>query len=93
MPLRIAGNTYNPALVILNEKGYRLKFTPAKADEGFPDWEAEKDGHLFSATNPPELLGLVAIWERFGDRWQEAIREPDILGQTMDAAELPDGER
>ncbi|MAG93313.1 MAG: hypothetical protein CMJ48_06135 [Planctomycetaceae bacterium] len=87
MSITSAGNTYNPALVILDEKGYSLR---VELGHDYTIWCAEKDGHHFSGSNPLELLAVASIFERFGDSWQDAIRNPDLLEAVFDAAELPD---
>ena len=51
-------NVYNTALVILERKGWSLRYE--KTDEL---WFANKDGWNLVADNPIELLGLVAIFE------------------------------
>ena len=87
MNIHSAGNTYNPALVILDEKGYSFH---VELGNDHNIWCAEKDGNQFSASNPLELLAVASIFERFGDDWQDAIGNPDVLGAVYDAAELPD---
>lgn len=73
---RIAGNTQNPALIILSEKGYRL-WVEEHVDRSL-SWNADKGGRLFSATDPVELLGLVCLWELRGDSWQTRENEHDL---------------
>jgi hypothetical protein len=65
-----AGNTYNHAFSIIVEKGYKLFLYPSHGETGFDIW-ATKDGRDFIATNPLALLGLIEIWERFGDNWRD----------------------
>ena len=72
--IRIAGNTGPRALFALWQKGYAIRhrsFERAKSDYQ-NEYEAKKDGRLFSATSAEELLGLVAIWETRGENWQDA---------------------
>jgi len=83
MQLRISGNTFNPALSVLKAKGYRLVVDSPETEDGLNDWQAEKNGDRYSATNPVELLGLVVIGEQFGEGWQNAIFTPDILGEIL----------
>lgn len=90
LSIRIAGNTQNPALNTLREKGYRLWIEPDDPSEDEPefiDWNAEKGGRYFSATGPVELLGLVAIQEYRGDDWQQKIDEPDIGSELIEDCE------
>jgi hypothetical protein len=72
-----AGNTYNPCLLILRDRGYRLW-----AEESGERllWNASKDGHCFAGYSPPELLGIVVLWECFGDEWNR--QRPDLLGEV-----------
>src|SRR5215469_8364167 len=68
-----AGNTYNPCLLVLRQKGYLLS-----AEEGgeLTLWEAKKDGLSFAGLSPPELLGIVALWERFGRSCDQLKNSP-----------------
>jgi hypothetical protein len=91
--IRIAGNTYVPALLALRVKGYRLRLSYTKIDnENDPrhpysaDWEAEKDGASFSATTPVELLGLVALWETRGENWKPLPGEGKIWDELSESA-------
>lgn len=84
--IRIAGNTQNPSLITLREKGYRLWIEPDDEESEFTDWNAEKDGRYFSATDPVELLGLVAMQEFRGDDWRVKPDEPDISDELFSAA-------
>ena len=70
--IRAAGNTAAPALYALHAKGYAVTLSYGRDDaDGYTaEYEAEKDGCLFSATTPEELLGLVAMWEVRGDDWR-----------------------
>lgn len=87
LSIRIAGNTQNPVLMALRAKGYRLWIEPDEdPDCEFEDWNAEKDGRYFSATNPLELLGLVAMQEVRGDDWQAELDDPDIYDELLSAA-------
>jgi len=70
MPLRIAGNVEETCLQLLARRGYRLSIQ-SKPDDEYYDWCAEKNGFLFSATNPAELLGLVAIYEDIAPKKDE----------------------
>ena len=72
--LTAAGNTYNPSLTVLRDKGYDLW-----VEEGAESliWSAAKDGHEFAGYSPPELLGIVVLWEHLGEHWNR--QRPDIL--------------
>ncbi|HEY2156726.1 MAG TPA: hypothetical protein VGH33_13930 [Isosphaeraceae bacterium] len=74
-----AGNTYNPCLLVLREKGYDLW-----AEEGLQSmiWSAAKDGHEFAAYSPPELLGIVVLWEHLGADWNR--KGSDVLGELCE---------
>lgn len=82
-----AMNTYNPALYVLQARGYTVRM---QYDEQTKDttWIAIKDDARFAASNPLSLLGLVAMWEGRGDRWQKHSDEPDayteLLGDDLD---------
>jgi hypothetical protein len=81
--IRIAGNTWNPCLLALRAKGYKLTFSFTKRREGdySQDIDAEKDGREFSATTAAELLGLVAMWEVRGDEWKTKPAESDVYDE------------
>lgn len=74
-----SGNTYNPSLIVLREKGYDLWLEPG---ENGSLWCARKDGQSFLAYTGPELLGLVALWEHFGPNWNR--QTPDIYEELID---------
>jgi hypothetical protein len=95
--IRIAGNTDNPALLVLRAKGYRVWLEYTKVDDPhspwhpyMPDYQAQKEGACFSATTPVELLGLVAIWETRGDDWKFKRGEPDVFNELMESAKTFD---
>jgi hypothetical protein len=77
--LTASGNTYNPCLLILRGKGYAL--SAEQSDDRFI-WSAEKAGHAFAAYSPPELLGLVVLWETHGADWNR--QQPNIMGQILE---------
>jgi len=90
--IREAGNTHNPALIVLREKGYSLWIEPDQDEESeYTDWRAEKNDRQFSATDPNVLLGLVAMQEWRGDSWQCKVVEPDISDELFSKA-YPDKE-
>jgi hypothetical protein len=71
-----AGNTYNPCLLILTQKGYRLW---VEEGEECLLWNAEKAGQSFMAYSPPELLGIVILWEELGENWNR--QHPDLISE------------
>jgi hypothetical protein len=71
-------NVYNTALVILERKGWSLRY-----DKSHEWWFAKKDGWEFLADDPMQLLGLVSIFEHHAPKqhaeyWWK-IDEPDLL--------------
>lgn len=92
--IRIAGNTSNPCLLALREKGYALKrwFIKTGQDEYSGNFDAEKNGRCFSATNPVELLGLVAMCEVRGDDWQTKMGEADVYDELYPSSVTYDSE-
>jgi len=74
-----SGNTNNPCLVVLRQKGYDLWLEPGQQGSL---WCASKDDHNFSAYSGPELLGLVALWENLGDEWNQ--QSPAIYDELLD---------
>ncbi|MDG3002304.1 hypothetical protein [Paludisphaera mucosa] len=81
LSLVAAGNTFNPSLIALRAKGYSLRIEVVD-DGGSNLWCASKDGRRFAGYSPPELLGLVALWEHLGDDWNR--QTPDILSELFD---------
>jgi hypothetical protein len=77
-----SGNTYNPSLIVLRDKGYELWL-----ENGVNGslWCAKKDQHCFLAYSGPELLGLVVLWEHLGETWNQ--QGPDIYGELVDRME------
>ena len=67
MGLSSHANVYNSCLLILRDRGFELEVSGDQKDAGgYPTdllWIARKDGFTFSADNPIELLGLVAIFD------------------------------
>jgi hypothetical protein len=77
-----SGNTYNPSLLVLRQKGYELWLE--KGEDG-PLWCARGGGKSFLAYTAPELLGLVVLWEHLGENWNQ--QRPDALGELTDKME------
>ena len=77
-----SGNTYNPSLIVLRDKGYDLWL---EQGENGSLWCARKGGQSFLAYSGPELLGLVTLWEHLGENWNR--QEPDVYGELMDKME------
>lgn len=92
--IRIAGNTAEPCLLVLISKGYKVtRVVQALSDDFLNcvyDWSAEKDGQLFSATSPEELLGLVTMWENRGNDWKIKVNEKGIYKKVLDESPLFD---
>ena len=77
-----SGNTYNPSLIVLRQKGYNVWLE--KGDDGSL-WCAKKGEQSFLAYTGPELLGLVTLWETLGADWNQ--QNPDIYGELVDRME------
>lgn len=92
--IRIAGNTAGPVLLALQAKGYAisLSYDQRAGGELISDFTAERDGRRFSATNPEELLGLVAMWETHGDTWHVERGGRDLYNALLAAALVHDGD-
>lgn len=73
-------NVYNTALVVLQRKGFSVRF-----DAQHEHWHASKDGWDFLADDPMQLLGLAAIYEHRAPKKKEEywwkIDEPDLFSQ------------
>lgn len=59
-------NTYNPALEVIVEKGYKIIIVDN--EESF-DWKAIKKGEEFLASDPLRLLALITVFEKKGENW------------------------
>ena len=71
-------NVYNTALVVLERKGFSVRF-----DEAKDWWYAKKGEWEFLADDPIQLLGLVSIYEHHSptkkkEYWWK-IDEPDLF--------------
>lgn len=74
-----AGNTHNPSLIVLKSRGYEL--WGEEGDEKQMLWNAQKNGNSFLAYSPPELLGIVTLFEEFGEDWNR--QHPDLISETI----------
>jgi hypothetical protein len=74
-----SGNTYNPSLIVLRQKGYTVRLD--KGDNSSL-WCASKGDQSFLAYSGPELLGVVALWENLGKNWNQQI--PDVYSELID---------
>jgi hypothetical protein len=75
--------THNPCLILLREKGYALQVSCGRRGNGdsFCNYVATAEGRRFSATSGAELLGLVTLWEHFGEGWNR--QTPDIVDEVI----------
>lgn len=62
-------NTYNVALNIIKSKGYKIFLYPDEREEYLGSYWAIKGECDFIAEDPLRLLGLISIWEVYGDEW------------------------
>lgn len=95
MGLATHANVYNTCLRILRDRGFELMISGDRLrhDVSYPVevyWVAQKDGWRFSADNPIELLGLVAIYDYKQPREEQSywwhVDGPDIWTELMDSA-------
>lgn len=68
MILKDAMNTYNPALEVIQNKGFKISIVDY--EENF-DWKAYNDKNEFIASDPLRLLGLIIIYENMGENWND----------------------
>lgn len=66
-----AMNTYDHALTIIKKKGYKIFLYPDEREEFLGDFWTFDDERDFIASDPLRLLGLITLWENFGDDWQK----------------------
>ena len=75
-----AMNTWNPALDIIQRNGYQIRLDvcdePGELHGQVIGWTGvkKKNGkdEIISADNPLSLLGLIMVWEEWGEGWREA---------------------
>lgn len=77
-----AGNTYNPCLIILKSKGYSI--WAEESDENVL-WSASRNGNRLSGYSPPELLGIVVLWETYGENWNQ--QQPNVIAEVLGSTE------
>lgn len=71
MRVAMAGNTLAPASAALQQLGYALE-----RHARLPGWLVARKGEdEFLAESPVELLGLIAMAQLRGERWQATDRE------------------
>ena len=59
-----AGNAVVPAILVLESRSYNI----STSADGY--WHAEKDGCIFTAESPLELLGLTEMYVARGSNWK-----------------------
>jgi len=85
-----AGNTENPSLVVLHSKGYELKIE--NVADNFCHYFASRDGRRFVGQSATEVLGLVALWEFFGDDWRKKAQALPDMYDSITIDTVPDDE-
>lgn len=83
MSITFGVETYDPALLVLKSKGYTVRLEAV--EDRFAEWHAQKGDDEVVATNPVELLGLVALWEARGDDWERRSDEPSIYEELVES--------
>lgn len=78
-----SGNTYNPCLLVLRDKGYDVWL---EAGDNGSLWNAKKQGQHFLAYSGPELLGLTSLWEHFGGNWNRQV--PDVYTELLEKMDV-----
>ena len=79
-----AGNTVVPAYPALRPRGYTVRLDERLADGPEERWTAEDSRCALSADDPLTLLGLAALVETRGDRWQASDEEIDRFVSEFD---------
>ncbi|MBC7865558.1 MAG: hypothetical protein IAF38_21470 [Bacteroidia bacterium] len=64
-------NIFQYALAIIKSKGFKLYKIHHRTKEnmGLYTWWAIKGKRNFDASDPLRLLGMISIWEEYGDDW------------------------
>ncbi|WP_442264582.1 hypothetical protein ACSIGC_09455 [Tenacibaculum sp. ZS6-P6] len=66
-----AGNTYNYALTTIIDKGFKVFIIPDQRENYFGEYWAINNTHKFIGSSPLVILGLIGVWEKYGDDWWE----------------------
>ena len=85
MRLADAMNTYNHALAALEARGYAVYLEPDEREDHLGSFWAIQEQRDFIASDPLRLLGLVAMWELFGNQWHSTATQ-DIYGRVINAS-------
>ena len=86
MKLIDAMNTYNPALLVLREKGYKIGLLVSDEEDKLGDWYAIKEGNEFKASDPLRLLGLISIYDVRGSEWRRTNGDIDLYNSIVSSA-------
>jgi hypothetical protein len=70
MNLHEAANTWDIALFIIKNKGYKVSAVFGNNDE-LIFWKGIKDNKNVSGSDPLTLLGLINIAEEYGEHWNK----------------------
>jgi hypothetical protein len=79
-------NTYDSALLVLQNRGYKVWLEPSEDDSELGTWWASRNEADFAAFDPLRLLGLVAMWEQRGNQWQREAKEENIYDKLITQA-------
>lgn len=80
--------TYNACMLIVRDKGYKVEvkcYGSANTDREV-QYFAARDDILLCAASAPELLGIVVLWETYGDKWNQ--QDPDIMSEIISEEEV-----
>ncbi|MCE3227591.1 MAG: hypothetical protein K0S32_2142 [Bacteroidetes bacterium] len=86
-------NIYNCALTVLKSKGFKLMIWPNPSEENPANctYWAKKGGRNFDAQDPLRLLGMISIWEEYGDDWYHNPKvKTEKIRQLLDDRAYPD---
>jgi hypothetical protein len=72
-----AANALIPAYLALQSKGYRVSWKRGDSSPDDETWFAEGPLGSFTAEDPVELLGLVAMREERGASWKASDEQID----------------
>ncbi|QDT88284.1 hypothetical protein [Gimesia chilikensis] len=78
--------TDNPSLILLQRKGYKLWLEKQDHSNEY-SWCASKDGRGFMGHSGADLLGIVTLWERLQENWNQ--RTPGILDELFEEMDDP----
>ncbi|MEM7147112.1 MAG: hypothetical protein AAF591_18475 [Verrucomicrobiota bacterium] len=75
--ITFAGNVEVPAYLALQAYGFAVERAQEESENASEYWVARKGDLTLSATNPLEILGIMAMRDKRGKEWKASDKEID----------------